>query len=83
MINANNTMLLVVINQARMPVKGIFRTASPIPSLRLLSLDSGGIYVKALRDVQDAELVGVVDLVPEKLGAFAKEHNIPHKATNL
>lgn len=39
--------------------------------------------MKAVGDVQDAELVGVVDLVPEKLGAFAKEHNIRHKATNL
>ncbi len=43
----------------------------------------GGIYATALKDIPDAELVGVIDLVPEKLDAFAKEYNIAHKATDL
>lgn len=43
----------------------------------------GGIYVRALKDIPDAELVGVIDLVPEKLEVFAEEHTIAHKATDL
>ena len=44
--------------------------------------NAGGIYVRALNDVPDAELVGVIDLVPERPEAFAKEHNITRKVTD-
>ena len=44
--------------------------------------NAGAIYVRALNTIPDAELVGVIDLVPERLEAFAKEHNITHRVTD-
>ena len=56
------------------------------PEMRLLILGSGGManqHAKNFGAIEGVSVVGCVDILPERLAAFAKEHKIERSFTSL